>query len=460
MFKKPPTHGGFFIYLWFIMLNEFNNHIEKEKLCYSGDRVLLAVSGGIDSIVMCELFSKAGIDFAIAHCNFKLRDEESEKDSEFVTKLAKKYKVPFHTVSFNTADYAKKNKLSIQVAARNLRYEWFEQIRSKEGYSRIATAHHRDDSIETFFINLIRGAGISGLHGILPLQGNIIRPLLFTTKDEIISFAKKNKLKFREDSSNISDKYLRNKIRHSIVPVLKQLNPKFDSVLSQNIQYLRDVEQIFRKEIQNKRKELLIVINKEIHISVKALLHLDPIETYLFELLRPYNFNTAAVREITGSLSKGSGKKFNSSTHRLIKDRDKLIIHEIVSDIPYTKPALIKKDQKKIEVGELRLSIKKLKAGTNFSHSSLQAALDLDKLSFPLKIRKWKQGDSFQPFGMKGKKKLSDFFIDKKLSLTEKENVWLLLSGDEIAWVIGYRIDDRFKITAETKKIYFAELAE
>lgn len=442
------------------MLNEFNDHIEKEKLCSTEDKVLLAVSGGIDSVVMCELFRHSVIDFAIAHCNFKLRDHESDEDSDFVAKLAEKYKVPFHTVSFNTPVYAKQNKLSIQVAARNLRYEWFEQVRSKEGYSRIATAHHKDDSIETFFINLIRGAGISGLHGILPKQGNIIRPLLFTTKEEIISFAKKNKLKFREDSSNISDKYLRNKIRQSIVPVLKELNPKFDSVLTQNIQHLREVEQIFRKEIQNKQKELIIAKNKEIHLSVKALLQLDPIETYLFELLRPYNFNTAIVREITGSLSKGSGKQFHSSTHRLIKDRDKLIIQEIVNVIQYTKPATIKKDQKQIEFGELRLSLKKLRAGTIFSHSSLQAALDLDKLSFPLSVRKWKQGDSFQPFGMKGKKKLSDFFIDKKLSLTEKENVWLLLSGDDIVWVIGYRIDDRFKITAETKKIYFAELTE
>ncbi|MCE3280407.1 MAG: tilS [Bacteroidetes bacterium] len=457
---KASDHGGFFIYLWFPMLKDFIQYIRNEKLCTPGDSILLAVSGGVDSVVMCELFSRSDLNFAVAHCNFQLRNAESEEDCLFVAKLAKKYKVPFHTATFNTADYSKKNKLSIQVAARNQRYDWFEQIRNKEGYSYIATAHHRDDSIETFFINLIRGTGISGLHGILPQQGKLIRPLLFTTKEEIVSYALKNKLKFREDSSNASDKYLRNKIRHSVVPVLKELNPMFDSVLSQNIQHLRDVEKIFRKEIQNKQKELLIIKDKETQIAVKALQQLDPIETYLFEILRPYNFNSSICQKIAASLNKDSGKQFFSSTHRLIKDRDKLIIQEITNVTISDKTTTLKKDQKKIQIDTLRLSFKKLRAGTKFSHSSLQAALDLDKLRFPLTVRKWKHGDTFQPLGMKGKKKLSDFFIDKKLSLSEKENVWLLLSGDDIAWVIGYRIDDRFKITDETKKIYFAELAE
>jgi tRNA(Ile)-lysidine synthase len=452
--------GAFLFTFGSRMLKDFIEHIKKEKICTPGDTILLAVSGGVDSVVMCELFSRSDLNFAIAHCNFQLRNSESEQDSLFVARLAKKYKVPFHTTTFNTAEYSKTNKLSIQVAARNQRYEWFEHIRNKEGYSFISTAHHRDDSIETFFINLVRGTGIAGLQGILPKQGKIIRPLLFATKEDIVAYALKNKLKFREDSSNASDKYLRNKIRHSLVPVLKELNPKFDSVLSQNIQHLRDVEKIFRKEIQNRQKELLIIKDKETHISVKALQHLDPIETYLFEILRPYNFNSSNCKKIAASFSKNSGKQFFSSTHRLIKDRHKLIIQEIACESLSERTSTIKEDQKKFEIDTLRLSLKKLRAGTKFSHSSLQAALDLDKLSFPLTVRKWKQGDTFQPFGMKGKKKLSDFFIDKKLSLSEKEHVWLLLSGNDIAWVIGYRIDDRFKITDDTKKIYFAELAE
>jgi tRNA(Ile)-lysidine synthase len=440
------------------MHSSFKNFIQKEALCNSGDNILLAVSGGVDSVVMCELFHKAGIPFGIAHCNFKLRDKESEDDELFVKELAKKYKVHFHTTSFDTSSFAKKNKLSIQAAARELRYNWFKQICSKNHYSMIASAHHSDDSVETFMINLIRGTGIAGLHGILPKQGNIIRPLLFSNKEEITAFAKKQKLKYREDSSNTSDKYLRNKIRKKMIPLLKELNPKIDSVLLDDIQRLREVERIFRKEIDNKKSEILRVKNSAVLININQLKKLDPLPTYLFEFLKPFNFNAATVRDIITSLDGIPGKQFFSSTHRLLKDRLDLIIEKI--DEQDDSTVTVKKEQKKILAGNLKISIKKLPAGTKFSHSQMSAALDLDKLTFPLTIRRWEQGDSFRPFGMKGKKKLSDFFIDRKLSLREKENTLLLVSGKDIVWVIGQRIDDRYRVTENTRKIYFAELTE
>lgn len=444
------------------MLQAFSEYIKKEKLFPLTGKILLTVSGGIDSIVMCELFHKAKINFAIAHCNFKLRDKESDQDELFVEHLAEKYAVPFHSVSFDTNTFAKKNKISIQLAARKLRYEWFEFIREQFKYNAIATAHHKNDSIETFLINLIRGTGISGLHGILPKQGKIVRPLLFTDKDQIISFSKTHKLKHREDQSNSSDKYLRNKIRLQIIPALKELNPKIDSVITEDISRLREVEIILKKEINKARKNIIVSKGEELCISISKLKKLDPINTYLYELLRPYNFNASVVKDIIENLEKSSGKQFFSDTHRLIKDRENLIIVKI-SD-PETDPFIfeIKGKEKEITVGQLKLSLSKINRDSKFKFPKTEnsAVLDLEKLKFPLSIRKWQQGDTFQPLGMKGKKKLSDFFIDLKLSLTEKENVFILLSDNKIAWIIGYRIDDRFKVTDKTNKIYFAELSK
>jgi tRNA(Ile)-lysidine synthase len=231
------------------MLKSFQSHILKQKLFSQKDKILLTVSGGVDSVLMCELFHLAKINFGIAHCNFQLRGDESNGDEAYVRSLAKKYNVEFHTIKFNTSTFAKKNKLSTQIAARQLRYEWFEKLRTEHHYHFIATAHHQDDSIETFFINIVRGTGISGLHGILPKQGNIIRPMLFTNKEQILKYVKKQKLKYREDSSNASDKYVRNKIRHQIIPLLKELNPGFEKTMENNILHLRDVETIYKNYI-------------------------------------------------------------------------------------------------------------------------------------------------------------------------------------------------------------------
>lgn len=477
------------------MITALLNHIKKENLFSTTEKVLLTVSGGIDSVLMCELFHKTGLNFGIAHCNFQLRAEESDEDETFVNTIAEKHNVPFHFIKFNTSLYAKKNKVSIQIAARELRYQWFEEIRKEYKYNYIATAHHQDDSIETFFINLIRGTGISGLHGILPKHGRIIRPMLFTTKNEIEVYVKKHKLKYREDSSNASDKYVRNKIRHHVMPVLKELNPGFENTFNKTINHLREVEVIYKNDVETKRSKIIKQEKNNILISIKQLTKLQPIATYLYEFLKPYHYNESTVEEIVLALDGESGKQFFSNTYRLIKDREFLIIeqrkesqeikskkqelriksHETGIKKPELRikkphPGLDTKDseikvlinQKAIDLDNLKLSFKSEvnSPTTEIQKSASIAYLDLEKLEFPLEIRKWQKGDVFYPFGMKGKKKLSDFFIDKKLSLNQKENAWLLTSKGKIAWVIGQRIDNRFKITEKTRKIYIVKLIQ
>lgn len=444
------------------MLTLLLKYIEKEKLFISNDKVLLAVSGGLDSVVMCELFHKANLNFGIAHCNFQLRDKESDEDETFVESLAAHYNVSFHTTTFKTASLAKKSKTSIQVTARELRYKWFEAIRQEYDYNYIATAHHLNDSIETFLINFARGTGISGLHGILPKQQYIIRPLLFATREELETFAKKQKLNFREDSSNASDKYVRNKIRHHIVPVLKEINPGFEKTAAVTIQRLIDTENIYKTEIENKRASIVKSENNSTTISVRALKKLVSLNAYLYEFLMPFDFNASTIEEISAALNKESGKQFFSPTHRLIKDRDVLLIQKSKKEKPENERQFkITKSQTVLKTETFELHFKALKsANYELPTTSSTALIDFEKLEFPLVIRRWQQGDVFFPLGMKGKKKLSDFFIDKKLSLYQKENTWLLTSGDKIVWIIGLRPDDRFKITTKTKKVYRIEFQQ
>lgn len=445
------------------MQKAFLLNVQKEKLFNFSDKILLTVSGGIDSVVMCELFHRNKLNFGIAHCNFQLRANESDSDALFVEELSSKYNVPFHSIVFDTTAFAKKNKLSIQVAARQLRYEWFEKIREEFKYHYIATAHHRDDSIETFFINLIRGTGISGLHGILAKQGNIIRPMLFTGKEEIEAFAKKNKINHREDSSNASNKYVRNKIRHHVIPVLKEINPKLENAINTDIRHLQNVELIYKNEIERQRSLIVKTKKNSIVISIELLKELNPHEVYLYEFLKPYDFNSATVDNIVEMLDGESGKQFFSSTHRLIKDRELLILEKVTETGKAANESFkITIDQAEFITNDFQLKLSKGLNQKDFivNRSSLFACLDFEKLEFPLIVRRWRQGDAFYPLGMKGKKKLSDFFIDKKLSISQKENTWLLISKSRIAWVIGQRIDDRFKVTEKTKKNYFAELVK
>jgi tRNA(Ile)-lysidine synthase len=432
------------------MLEEFKQFVVKNALFEKGDKTLITVSGGRDSVVLCELFYKAKLQFGIAHCNFQLRGKEANDDELFASKLAAKYKIGFFSKRFKTKLYAEENKLSIQQAARVLRYDWFEEVRQKNGFDFIATAHHKDDELETFFINIVRGTGIAGLHGILPKRGKIIRPLLFADRVEIDNFVKKNKLKFREDSSNASDKYLRNKIRHKVLPLFEELNPAFRNTLSEEIARLSDVEKVYNHFIEVNKKQIL----KDNSISISALKKSPFASVLLYEVLKNYQFNSDVAQEVFSSLDSESGKQFFSSAYRVVKDRNNLII---------TKRTLVKEEEvfavsrsiKSISV-PAKLEFSKVKKFTHFKipKNNKIACLDFEKLTFPLKIRKWKEGDFFYPLGMSKKKKLSDFFIDMKLSIPEKENTWLLCSGKEIVYVLGKRIDERYKVGKETKSIY------
>jgi tRNA(Ile)-lysidine synthase len=436
------------------MLDQFKTFIRSRNLFTLQQKILLAVSGGIDSVVMTDLFYKAGFSFAVAHVNFQLRGEESARDESFVRQLAENYHVEIYVKQAATADYARKHKVSIQVAAREIRYAWFEELSVKQGYDLVATAHHLDDQVETFLINLSRGTGIAGLHGIPVRQGKVIRPLMFTGREEILAYAIENQLSFVEDSSNKSLKYTRNRIRHKIIPQLEKLNPSFKKVLNETIGNISDVEIIYKKAIEDIRNPMLEKRGDAVIISIKEFFGLDPIKAYAFELLSPYGFNLSNINDIIRLKNAIPGKEVLSDTHRLIRDRDELIIlprkdiaevSEYEVNVVDLQKGIFKPVRLYFELIEKRPAELKIPTDTAF--------LDLEKLEFPLKIRKWRRGDVFFPFGMTGSKKLSDFFTDLKFSKIDKENQWLLCSGDKIAWIIGQRIDDRFKIDRNSKRI-------
>jgi tRNA(Ile)-lysidine synthase len=439
------------------MLRNFIAYIKKEDLFRSGEKIVLAVSGGMDSVAMAELFSRSKFSFAIAHCNFQLRGEESDTDEAFVKDLAKKLKVPCYFRKFFTTDYAKEHRLSTQMAARELRYNWFNDLLIKEGYSYLATAHHLDDQIETFFINMMRSTGIAGFHGIFPKQGKIIRPMLFASRKEIDQFVKKNDLTFREDTSNQEIKYQRNKIRHELLPVLSEINPGFRNILTENIYRIREAEKIFRDTVEQVRRKHVKPGKARTTLSIAGIKTLNPLTTYTFELLSPFGFNYPVVCEICKALDDEPGKQFYSNTYRLIKDRDYLIINPLKSGkkSPPEK-AEFQIPENKTSLGTpLKLSLKKMTNDSNFriDVSPQVANLDLHKIIFPLTLRKWRRGDLFHPFGRDHKKKVSDFFTDQKFSIDEKESAWLLCSGEKIVWIIGHRIDNRFRITSKTKQV-------
>ena len=447
----------------------FQRFIHQQQLFSPSDRILLAVSGGIDSMVMAELFHLSGYSFGMAHCNFGLRGKESDRDELLVRKLGKKLKIPVFVRQFQPDDFTRLQGLSIQMAARELRYQWFEEIRSGEGFDYIATAHHLDDQIETFFINLIRGTGISGLHGILPKQGKLIRPMLFSFRSDIKSFACQNNIAYRDDSSNESVKYLRNKIRHELIPVLKEINPDLLSGMTETIHRIRDFEMIGEKEIRARRKEVIKTETNRITIDIQKLRTLHPLQSYAWEFLSPFGFNPTQINDIVASLEKESGKKFGSPTHHLIKDRKKLIIvpasglsNRKTSDNAEGKGCspdkkcvfFIEKKARSIDHPIcLKISLKKISSKYQIPSGREYASLDFNKLEFPLILRRWNAGDAFFPYGMNKKKKLSDFFIDQKFSLDDKVHTWLLCSGSKIVWVVGHRIDHRFRITTRTRNI-------
>lgn len=434
------------------MRKEFTTYLKKECSYESTNKVLLGVSGGIDSIVMTDLFSKAGLDFGIAHCNFGLRGNESDRDKDFVKMLAKKYKVPFYNKKFDTIIYAKDYSISIQMAARELRINWLEELVSKHGYSYYATAHHLDDQIETILNNFFRGTGISGLHGILPKRGNLIHPMLFCYRKQIEEYAHKHKLKYRTDSSNIKTDYTRNKIRHQIIPVVNQIFPYYQKSIIENIHRVQHVETIYKNYIQKITSEVIAEESEYLKISIDKLQEHQPVEMYLYELIKQFGFNYSDAKDLTKSFTSDSGKYFLSDTHKITKDRTELIIEERKKENP--QEYLIEKDDFSIsEPIKLNFQYSEKSKDFEISKSLSVAYIDFTKLKFPLKLRKWQKGDYFYPLGMTQKKLISDFFIDNKVSVPVKEKTWILLSEDHVVWIIGFRIDNRYKISPSTTDI-------
>lgn len=441
------------------MLKEFIDFVKQESLFDPNEKILLGVSGGIDSVVMVELFSKSGFNFGIAHCNFRLRGKESDEDSAFVESLAHISNVTFYSKEFDTRTFANNQSISIQMAARELRIKWFEQIILGYGYQYYATAHHLDDQIETILNNFFRGTGISGLHGILPKSGKTIHPMMFCFRKQIEEYAHQHHLRYRTDSTNKKTDYIRNRIRNQLIPVIRQIYPNYQKTISENILRIQQVETIYRKHIQKTAEKLIVKDKDYVKIPVKGLLRLKPVEMYLYELIKPYGFNYASAADISDSINSGSGKYFLSGSHKITKDRNDLIIEERKKDV--TREYVIVKGENMIsDPVKLKMDIKKHTAGYKISKKPTIAHLDYDKLKFPLKLRKRQKGDYFYPLGMTGKKLLSNFFIDSKISVPDKDKTWLLISDEQIVWVIGYRIDNRYKITANTKTIITIEYIE
>lgn len=438
------------------MLNKFTTYYQSKNLFNQTGKILLTVSGGMDSIFMVQLFLQSGLNIGIAHCNFKLRGADADQDEQFVKDLAEQHQIPFYTISFDTQEYANNNGISIQMAARDLRYSWFNKIRVENNYEYIATAHHKNDVAETMLINLTKGTGLAGLHGIQNKNNNIIRPLLCFTREEIERFTTENNVAYREDKSNADTKYVRNKIRHKVIPELELINPALIETLYTESEQFLELEEIVNQKIEEVKKHCFFYDGELIKIEIEKLKEYSPLKTYLYYLIKDYGFNIAIIEDLINGLDEQSGKFYYSEKYQILKDREYLILA--------SKQLAEKKEYQVNSISDfnslpldLKVEIQEVET-ISISKSSSLAYLDADKMEFPLMLRKWKKGDSFQPFGMKGNKKLSDFFIDEKLSLLEKENTWILVTNQQIVWVIGMRIDDRFKLSSKTKNVMLIEL--
>jgi tRNA(Ile)-lysidine synthase len=436
------------------MLQKFKTHIQSKFAFLENKKVLIAISGGLDSVVLHHLFHQLkSVKIALAHCNFRLRGGESDLDEKFVEKLSQKTSNQIFTIKFNTEEYAKKNKVSTQIAARELRYNWFTTLLQEHKFDYVATAHHANDNFETFLINLTRGSGLEGFTGIPEINDTIIRPLLPFSRADILKYAQKNNIEWREDASNASVKYTRNKIRHQIIPILKEINPSILDSFSNTIAHLKESQQIIEDRIAKISKEIISVNlsdDKEtIHLDIEKINQLSNPKAYLYQFLKEYHFTE--WNDIYNLLTAQSGKQVFSKTHRLLKDRDYLILSQKNTSISTTvkEPFTIENNQSELKI-PLQLSIKNVLHQPTANKKIIY--VDKDLLKYPLIVRKWKNGDYIYPKGMQGKKKLSKYFKDEKFSLIQKENTWLLCNGnDDIIWVIQHRQDRRFSASKNTK---------
>ena len=455
--------------------DRFIEFVRRKGLFHTADTLLVAVSGGVDSVVLCELCHRAGYKFVIVHCNFRLRGEESERDKEFVLLLAKKYNVDSLVKEFDTKKYAAENKLSIQEAARKLRYDWFQDLIDQSTFPKsrqasppdsrlptpdwILTAHHADDNIETMLMNFFRGTGILGLRGIVTKQGKLVRPLLPFRKAELLEFATSAKLEWMEDSSNESDKYSRNYFRKNVIPLIKNIYPGVEENLLNNLQRFSDIEKLYRQSIDIQLKKLLEYKGNEIHVPILKLKKSDPAFTIVYEMVKPYNFSTGQVQELLNLIDSETGKYIQSSTHRIFKNRNWLIITPVITT--GAENILVEESDAEIKfpLGSLRFQ---KHTTTNYQPPTTHhrqatnhtALLNAEEITYPLLLRKWKAGDYFYPLGMqRKKKKVARFLIDQKLSKSDKENVWVLETNKKIVWVVGMRMDERFKVVSESKPV-------
>lgn len=441
-------------------LQNLASFIQKEEMPTPNpnNTLVVGLSGGIDSVVLLHSLVYLGYPCIAAHCNFHLRTEESNRDAFFAKKYAASLKVPFVSIDFDTMAHVKAEGISIEMAARDLRYKWFEEIRQEYSAKAIAIAHHREDSAETFVLNLSRGTGIRGLTGIKPINGHIIRPLLCMSKKEIINYAHDNALEYVSDSTNLQDIYTRNKIRLHIMPLLSEINPSVQDAIYRTMDNLQKVQIVYDFAISQAKKN--VFDEQKDTISIKKLRSFISPETLLYEILQNYGFAGNQLKEIYASLDGYSGKLFYSKTHRLVKDRDFLLLTKIDTQnnaesywIPAEGSKLLTGARFKIDFVDNtpELEIEKNKALAYF---------DADSLNFPLHLRRWKQGDKFRPFGMKGFQKLSDYFNNNKFSKLDKEKIWILASGEAIIWLVGHRTDDRFRVNTSTKKLCIISFSE
>jgi len=439
------------------LLNEFQKNWQIKKFANPGQKILLAVSGGMDSMVMADLFYKCHIPIAIGHCNFQLRDQDADLDEALVKDWCLDKEITFHSTRFDTKESAAEWKKGTQETARILRYEWLDAICAEHKYTHIATAHHANDNVETLLINLFKGTGMSGLHGIPEQNGSIIRPVLFAAKADIIEYCSTNKISYRDDVSNATDAYLRNAVRHNIIPVVQQLFPNAIQNVSESIERFTEAEKLYKKAIEQERKKLFEQRGQDIYIPVLKLKHKQPLETICYELFSPYGFTSGQIPHIIELLESGSGHFMKSNTHRVIQDRGFLIITAIaetntdfisIEGVPCT-----------IAAGRYHFSFSTINTPETISSDSNIAYIDMKRLEFPLTLRKWRLGDYFYPLGMDmKKKKLSRFLIDNKIALHDKEHIWVLECSKRIAWVAGMRLDERFKIKAGTELVLKVEV--
>lgn len=432
------------------MLSGFKKFIAENNLISANDKILLAVSGGIDSMVLAHLFLNLQNEKGIAHCNFSLRGKESDEDENLVRSFAENNNIPFYSIRFDTRMYARNKGLSIQMAARELRYKWFEEIRSEKGYDSVAIAHNLNDNIETLIINLVRGTGLAGLTGIHPVSNRIIRPVLFATREMITNYCNQNGVQYREDRSNADTHYIRNKVRHLIVPVLKEINPSIETTLSETAERFIGINELVNEFITklrykiSERREGNVIFN---YTQLKQ--HLGN-KTTVFELFKPFGITNVQLDDLLKVMQGKTGGRIHTNTHRIIKNRKEIIVS--VAEDRNEATYIINSIDDFMSVPGIDSAYFAAIESFDIPLDPSVACLDSEKITFPMVIRKWKPGDYFYPFGMKQRKKLSDYFIDRKYSILDKENKLILELDEKIVWIIGDRIDNRFRITKHTSK--------